>query len=143
MPADLLKKRILSLDLAAVVAGTKYRGEFEERMKKILKELQEDKNIILFIFAGKPCKVTAVFCKKRILCFFLGFICFVWFAVFFIIKNIKKSACNFITQKTAENCIYKGFCPGLSSGSFVECCTHGLPFRPNPFPPILGFSFAE
>ncbi|MBR6340660.1 MAG: ATP-dependent Clp protease ATP-binding subunit [Treponema sp.] len=49
VPADLLKKRILSLDLAAVVAGTKYRGEFEERMKKILKELQEDKNIILFI----------------------------------------------------------------------------------------------
>ncbi len=49
VPVDLLKKRILSLDLAAVVAGTKYRGEFEERMKKILKELQEDKNIILFI----------------------------------------------------------------------------------------------
>ena len=49
VPSDLLKKRILSLDLAAVVAGTKYRGEFEERMKKILKELQEDKNIILFI----------------------------------------------------------------------------------------------
>ncbi len=49
VPADLLKKRILSLDLAAVVAGTKYRGEFEERMKKILKELQEDKNIVLFI----------------------------------------------------------------------------------------------
>ena len=49
VPTELLKKRILSLDLAAVVAGTKYRGEFEERMKKILKELQEDKNIVLFI----------------------------------------------------------------------------------------------
>ena len=49
VPADLLKKRILSLDLAAVVAGTKYRGEFEERMKKILNELQQDKSIILFI----------------------------------------------------------------------------------------------
>ena len=49
VPAQLLKKRILSLDLAAVVAGTKYRGEFEERMKKILNELQEDKDIILFI----------------------------------------------------------------------------------------------
>lgn len=49
VPSSLLKKRILSLDLAAVVAGTKYRGEFEERMKKILNELQEDKDIILFI----------------------------------------------------------------------------------------------
>ena len=49
VPAELIKKRILSLDLAAVVAGTKYRGEFEERMKKILNELQEDKDIILFI----------------------------------------------------------------------------------------------
>ena len=49
VPTELLKKRILSLDLAAVVAGTKYRGEFEERMKKILNELQEDKDIILFI----------------------------------------------------------------------------------------------
>ena len=50
VPAELIKKRILSLDLAAVVAGTKYRGEFEERMKKILNELQEDKDIILFIY---------------------------------------------------------------------------------------------
>lgn len=49
VPADLLKKRILSLDLAAMVAGTKYRGEFEERMKKMMKEVQENKDIILFI----------------------------------------------------------------------------------------------
>ena len=49
VPSDLLKKRILSLDLAAMVAGTKYRGEFEERMKKMMKELQENKDIILFI----------------------------------------------------------------------------------------------
>ncbi len=49
VPLDLLKKRILSLDLAAIVAGTKYRGEFEERMKKILNELNENKDIILFI----------------------------------------------------------------------------------------------
>ena len=49
VPSELLKKRILSLDLASVVAGTKYRGEFEERMKKILNELQENKDIILFI----------------------------------------------------------------------------------------------
>ena len=49
VPSDLLKKRILSLDLAAMVAGTKYRGEFEERMKKMLKELRDNKDIILFI----------------------------------------------------------------------------------------------
>ncbi len=49
VPSDLVKKRILSLDLAAMVAGTKYRGEFEERMKKMMKELQENKDIILFI----------------------------------------------------------------------------------------------
>lgn len=49
VPHDLLKKRILSLDLAALIAGTKYRGEFEERMKRLMKEVREDKNIILFI----------------------------------------------------------------------------------------------
>ncbi len=49
VPVDLLKKRILSLDLAAMIAGTKYRGEFEERMKKMMKEIKENKNIILFI----------------------------------------------------------------------------------------------
>ena len=49
VPAGLVKKRILSLDLSAMVAGTKYRGDFEERMKRMMKEIQEDKNIILFI----------------------------------------------------------------------------------------------
>ena len=49
VPFDLLKKRILLLDLTAVVAGTKYRGEFEERMKNILNELQQNKDVILFI----------------------------------------------------------------------------------------------
>ena len=49
VPYGLRNKRILSLDLAAIVAGTKFRGEFEERMKKMLNELNEDKNIILFI----------------------------------------------------------------------------------------------
>ncbi len=49
VPQNLLKKRILSLDIAAMVAGTKYRGEFEERMKKMMKELEENKDIILFI----------------------------------------------------------------------------------------------
>jgi len=45
----LFDKRIISLDLASMVAGTKYRGQFEERMKAILNELQKNPNIILFI----------------------------------------------------------------------------------------------
>lgn len=49
VPSNLLKKRLLSLDLAAMVAGTKYRGEFEERMKRMMKEIQENDDIILFI----------------------------------------------------------------------------------------------
>jgi len=49
VPKDLLNKRILVLDLASVIAGTKYRGEFEERIKKILKEITEQKDIIIFI----------------------------------------------------------------------------------------------
>lgn len=49
VPTNLKNKRIISLDMASAVAGTKYRGEFEERMKKIIEEIEEDKNIILFI----------------------------------------------------------------------------------------------
>ncbi len=49
VPGGLLKKRILALDLAGLVAGTKYRGEFEERMKRMMKELTENRDIILFI----------------------------------------------------------------------------------------------
>lgn len=49
VPRNLLKKRILSLDLAALIAGTKYRGEFEERMKRVMKEISDSKNIILFL----------------------------------------------------------------------------------------------
>lgn len=49
VPDILLSKRIISLDMASMVAGTKYRGEFEDRMKKVLKEIEEDENIILFI----------------------------------------------------------------------------------------------
>ncbi|MDE5897978.1 MAG: ATP-dependent Clp protease ATP-binding subunit, partial [Treponemataceae bacterium] len=49
VPFGLMKKRILSLDLAALIAGTKYRGEFEERMKRLMDEVQEDRSIILFI----------------------------------------------------------------------------------------------
>lgn len=45
----LLGKRILSLDIGSVVAGTKYRGQFEERMKGLLAELKKNRNVILFI----------------------------------------------------------------------------------------------
>ena len=45
----LFDKRVISLDLAALVAGTKYRGQFEERMKAIMNELEKNKDIILFI----------------------------------------------------------------------------------------------
>ena len=48
-PKNLLDKRIVTLDLTAVVAGTKYRGQFEERLKVILEELQSHPNIIVFI----------------------------------------------------------------------------------------------
>ncbi|HIP86549.1 MAG TPA: ATP-dependent Clp protease ATP-binding subunit, partial [Aquifex sp.] len=49
VPEPLRDKRIIALDMAAVVAGTKYRGQFEERLKNIIKELEKNKNIILFI----------------------------------------------------------------------------------------------
>ncbi len=49
VPDSLIEKRIVVLDLAAMVAGTKYRGEFEERLKKVISELQNNKNIIAFI----------------------------------------------------------------------------------------------
>lgn len=49
VPLALKNKRIISLDMAGAVAGTKYRGEFEDRMRKILKEIEENDNIILFI----------------------------------------------------------------------------------------------
>jgi ATP-dependent Clp protease ATP-binding subunit ClpC len=49
VPSFLKNKRIISLDIAGVVAGTKFRGDFEERMKKILRELKTDPSIILFV----------------------------------------------------------------------------------------------
>jgi ATP-dependent Clp protease ATP-binding subunit ClpC len=48
-PTNLLDKRIVSLDLTSLVAGTKYRGQFEERIKAIINELYEVKNVVLFI----------------------------------------------------------------------------------------------
>ena len=49
VPDNLKNKRILSLDLSAMVAGSKYRGEFEERIKTVMREVTEDGNIILFM----------------------------------------------------------------------------------------------
>ncbi len=49
VPDHLLDKRVIQLDLAAMIAGTKYRGEFEERLKKVVDELKQQKNIIVFI----------------------------------------------------------------------------------------------
>ena len=49
VPRVLLNKRVVSLDMAGIVAGTKYRGQFEERIKAVLDELSHNDNIILFI----------------------------------------------------------------------------------------------
>ncbi|GBG95388.1 chaperone protein ClpB [Ligilactobacillus salitolerans] len=49
VPADLADKRVMMLDMGSLVAGTKYRGEFEDRLKKILDEVYHDGNVILFI----------------------------------------------------------------------------------------------
>jgi ATP-dependent Clp protease ATP-binding subunit ClpC len=49
VPDSLLDKRIVMLDLAGMIAGTKYRGEFEERLKKVMSELEKDNKTIVFI----------------------------------------------------------------------------------------------
>ncbi|MGH9507441.1 MAG: ATP-dependent Clp protease ATP-binding subunit [Terriglobales bacterium] len=49
VPTFLAEKRILALDLSLIVAGTKYRGQFEERLKTIMKELMENQNVVIFI----------------------------------------------------------------------------------------------
>jgi ATP-dependent Clp protease ATP-binding subunit ClpC len=49
VPESLMHKRVLTLDMGALVAGTKYRGEFEERLKKILDEIRSSKEVVLFI----------------------------------------------------------------------------------------------
>lgn len=49
VPDHLLDRRVIQLDLAAMIAGTKYRGEFEERLKRVVAEVKKQRNIILFI----------------------------------------------------------------------------------------------
>ncbi len=49
VPEILVNKRVITLDLSAMVAGSKYRGEFEERLKKVMEEIRADGNVILFI----------------------------------------------------------------------------------------------
>ncbi|MCK9217423.1 MAG: ATP-dependent Clp protease ATP-binding subunit [Firmicutes bacterium] len=49
VPEILKDKRVVTLDLSSMIAGSKYRGEFEERLKNVMNEIREDKNIILFI----------------------------------------------------------------------------------------------
>lgn len=49
VPENLLNDRLMMLDMGSLVAGTKYRGEFEDRLKKILEEVNNDGNVILFI----------------------------------------------------------------------------------------------
>ncbi|MFY9393942.1 MAG: AAA family ATPase, partial [Halanaerobiales bacterium] len=49
VPENLLNKRVVALDLSAIVAGSKYRGEFEKRLKAVMDEIMENGNIILFI----------------------------------------------------------------------------------------------
>ncbi len=49
VPDHMLDKRVIQLDMAGMIAGTKYRGEFEERLKKVMSEIRTQKNIVLFI----------------------------------------------------------------------------------------------
>ncbi|MBW3569319.1 ATP-dependent Clp protease ATP-binding subunit [Candidatus Parcubacteria bacterium] len=49
VPDNLMGRRIIMLDLAAMIAGTKYRGEFEDRLKKVMAELEQDKKTIVFV----------------------------------------------------------------------------------------------
>ncbi len=49
VPLTVQNKRLMTLDLSGMIAGSKYRGEFEERIKKVIKEVSEDGNIILFV----------------------------------------------------------------------------------------------
>ena len=76
-PRNLVDKRLVNLDLTSVVAGTKYRGQFEERMKVIIEELQANPNIIVFIdeihtlvgsgnSAGSMDEIGRASCRERV-----------------------------------------------------------------------------
>ena len=49
VPETIAEKRVVTLDLSGMVAGSKYRGEFEERIKKVISEVMEDGQVLLFI----------------------------------------------------------------------------------------------
>ena len=49
VPETIADKRVMTLDLSGMVAGSKYRGEFEERIKKVISEVTEDGNVLLFL----------------------------------------------------------------------------------------------
>ena len=49
VPDTIKNKRVVVLDLSGMVAGSKYRGEFEERIKNVVREVMENKNVLLFI----------------------------------------------------------------------------------------------
>ena len=57
VPIQLRNKRIVSISMSSLVAGTKYRGEFEERITKMLKELEQDNNVIIFISYIYKCSI--------------------------------------------------------------------------------------
>lgn len=49
VPETIADRRVMTLDLSGMVAGSKYRGEFEERIKKVISEVTEDGNVLLFL----------------------------------------------------------------------------------------------
>ena len=67
VPSTLRPMRVISLDMSALVAGTKYRGEFEERIQNVLKEVTEAKNIILFIDEIHLVRDAALHCFADVL----------------------------------------------------------------------------
>src|SRR5690349_24378889 len=63
-PESLRDHRVLSLDMAAVIAGTKYRGQFEERLKAVMNEIRESKDTIIFI--DELHKIGRASCRERV-----------------------------------------------------------------------------